>query len=281
MTDNKYFLFASLKSTAKLKGLKMQNVELYSKNNSYQKFAARKFFKLFGDDLKANFDNREISLIDVGSGCGKILSEVTIAESGLKFSKIVGVDKSEKMLNYSSEIYGSDSIKFHYMDVEAGVPKNLEGQKFDMATSFHVIHHVHDVKKAFETIYDLLDVDGIFGCIFLIYHPLMSAWDALIEKYPIMSTWRNYFTPILSAENPEEILKEYLQESGFEIINFFGGRNEVFDWQTPDNLESELILLNIIEFKIFNFSLKQDLSTPSTLSSHQCLMKCNNNTPKT
>ena len=217
----------------------MQNVELYSKNNIYQKFAARKFYNLFNDVLKANFQNREISLIDVGSGCGRILTEVTIAESGLKFSKIVGVDKSHKMLNFSNETYGNDSMSFCYMDVEAGVPNNLKGQKFDMATSFHVIHHAKDVKKAFETIHDLLAVNGIFGCIFLIYHPFMSAWDALIEKYPIMSTWRSYFTPIFSAENPDEVLKEYLVESGFEIIDFIGGQNEIFDWQTPENLESK------------------------------------------
>lgn len=215
----------------------MQNVELYSKNNNYQKFAAKKFYNIFGHVIKSNFGNRDLSLIDIGSGCGRILTEVTIAESGLKFSKIVGVDKSEKMLNFSNETYGSDSMSFCYMDVEGGVPEKLKGQKFDLATSFHVIHHVKDVKKAFETVYDLLDENGIFGCIFLIYHPFMSAWDALIEKYPIMKTWRDYFTPVLSVEDPDEVLKEYLQKSGFEILDFIGGTNEIFDWQTPENLE--------------------------------------------
>jgi len=95
----------------------MQNVELYSKNNNYQKSASRNFYNYFGDFLKTEFKKQEIYLIDVGSGCGRVLSEVTVDESGLKFSKIVGVDKSEKMINFSNKMYGSELISFQYFDV--------------------------------------------------------------------------------------------------------------------------------------------------------------------
>lgn len=217
----------------------MQNVELYSKNNNYQKSASRKFYNYFGDFLKAEFKNQEIYLIDVGSGCGKILSEVTVGESGLKFSKIIGVDKSEKMIKFSNKTYGSDLISFQYFDVLDKIPNNLTSEKFDMATSFHCLHHLSDVKKAFETINSLLSVNGIFGCVFFTWHTFISAWDALIEKYPVMSTWRNHFTPLFAADNPDEILKSYLRESGFEIVEFIDDKNEFYEFKAPEEMASK------------------------------------------
>jgi len=217
----------------------MQNAEFYSKNNNYQKSTSRKFYNYFGDFLKTEFKKHEISLIDVGSGCGKILSEVTVGESGLKFFKIVGVDKSEKMINFSNKMYGSELISFQYFDVVDKIPENLASEKFDMATSFHCLHHLSDVKKAFETINNLLTVNGIFGCVFLTWHSVFSAWDALIEKYPVMSTWRNHFTPLFSAENPDEILKNYLRESGFEIVEFVDDKNVFFEFKAPEEMASK------------------------------------------
>lgn len=82
----------------------MQNVELYSKFNNCQKSGSRNFYNYFGDFLKAEFKNREISLIDVGSGCGTILSEVTVGESGLKFSKVVGSIKVKKCGNLQTKL---------------------------------------------------------------------------------------------------------------------------------------------------------------------------------
>ncbi|CAG9811718.1 unnamed protein product [Chironomus riparius] len=222
----------------------MQNVELYSKNNNCQKSASRKFYNYFGDLLKAEFKNQEISLIDVGSGCGTILSEVTVGESGLKFAKIFGVDKSEKMVNFASETYGSDLMSFRYMDVIDKIPDDLMSEQFDMVTSFYCLHHVRDLKKAFETINGLLAVNGLFGCVFFTWHTFITAWDALTEKYPVMSNWRNRFTPLFAVDNPDEIIKNNLSESGFEIVKFIDDRNEFYNFSVPENMAKTLDAIN-------------------------------------
>jgi ubiquinone/menaquinone biosynthesis C-methylase UbiE len=104
----------------------MQNVELYSKNNDFQIFSAKIFYNHIGNLLKNYFKNREVSLLDVGSGCGRILTEVTIAESKLKFAKVVGVDKSENMIKFANKNYKSDLLSFYYMDAGYSIPIELK-----------------------------------------------------------------------------------------------------------------------------------------------------------
>lgn len=219
----------------------MQNAKLYTKNNDVQKMASRNFYNFFADILKNKFENREITLLDIGSGCGKILSEVTVRESGLKFSKIIGVDKSEKMLKFSNDNYGSDLMSFFYMDVSDCVAKSLKDQKFDMIISFACLHHVRDLQQAFKNIYDLLADDGIFGFTFFQSHIFMKAWDALTDKYPVMSTWRNCFSELFKHANPDMAIRDCLINCGFEIIEYHDNKNENYEFQTEEQLKSKYI----------------------------------------
>ncbi|CAG9811719.1 unnamed protein product [Chironomus riparius] len=222
----------------------MHNVELYTKNNYYQKFIARRFYNFFGDFLKTEYESQEISLIDVGSGCGTILSEVTVGESGLKFAKVLGIDISDKMVKFSNETYGSELMSFRYMDAMASIPDDFSGVQFNMATSFNVFHFFNDLKKALKTINDLMVVNGTLGCVFFIWHRYLDAWDALIEKYPIMTNWRSHFTPLSLVDNPDEVLKKYLKETGFEIVEFIDVKNEVYNCVLPENMANTLDAVN-------------------------------------
>jgi len=54
-----------------------------------------------------------------------------------------------------------------------------------------------------------------------------------------MRTWRNHFTPLFSGNNPDEILKNYLRESGFEIVEFIDDKNEFYEFRAPKEMASK------------------------------------------
>ncbi|KAL7024898.1 hypothetical protein ACKWTF_013240 [Chironomus riparius] len=111
-----------------------------------------KTFSTNGDKLRKEFDGKEIAVLDIGSGCGKILKEIIVDKSGLKFSKVVGVDVSEEMVKFSNEKYGSDLISFQVMDAGSEIPENFKNQKFDLVTSFLCLHWIKDFDLAFQNI---------------------------------------------------------------------------------------------------------------------------------
>lgn len=209
----------------------MQNPQLYSENNSEQKSAALKFFNLFGDFLRNEFENRKISLIDIGSGCGSVLSEVILEKSNLNFSKIIGTDVSEQMNKYANEKYASDLMSFCYINAEDDLPKNLKGQQFDMITSFYCLHRVKNLRKALENVHSLLKENGVFCCIFLQWHLIMDIWDVLAEKYPQIKCWKDSFTPLLTDADAEATLKRCLEEQKFKVEAFYDDRNATFDFK--------------------------------------------------
>lgn len=63
----------------------MNNSQLYSSNNTEQIAAAEKFFNVFGEKVINEFGDKQISLLDIGSGCGTVLSKVILKRSGFKY----------------------------------------------------------------------------------------------------------------------------------------------------------------------------------------------------
>lgn len=79
---------------------------------------------------------------------------------------------------------------------------------------------------------------------FFTWHIFFDAWDALVEKYPVMSNWRNHFTPLFAADNPDEIIKSYLSESGFEIVEFIDDQNEIYEFKSTEEMARTLDTIN-------------------------------------
>jgi len=97
------------------------------------------------------------------------------------------------------------------------------------------------LSKGFQNIYDLLNPGGLFCCIFLGWHIVFDIWSTLEEKYsPFSDGWKSNFTDLFFCEDADEKLKKYLTGVGFKILNFYDGRNEIFDYQNIQNFNSEL-----------------------------------------
>ncbi|XP_070500073.1 juvenile hormone acid O-methyltransferase-like [Chironomus tepperi] len=208
----------------------MNKAPMYAESNSEQLTAASKFFNYFGEFIKSKFENKEVKLLDIGCGDGKILCDVIIKESKLKFCKIIGTDKSVEMIKFAKEKYRNVSASFDIMDVETEIPTNLKDQQFDMITSFYCLHWIKDMKNALQNIYKLLNSNGIFCCIFLQSTKVQDIWDTLAIKYPLyMNDWRKHYTSLWSSENDNSIQK-YLEDCNFKIIEFRDLKNERYEF---------------------------------------------------
>jgi len=226
----------------------MNNSQLYSNNNREQIAAAEKFFNIFGEKIINEFGDKQISLLDIGSGCGTLLSKVIIKKSGLNILNAIGVDKSIEMIKLSNQNYSNSSTTFCLMDAEGDIPDALKSKQFDMVTSIYCHHWIHDLNKAFKNIYDLLNPEGLFCCIFLGWHIVADIWSALEEKYsPFSNDWKLNFSHLFFCEDADEKLKKYLMGVGFKILDFYDARNEMFDYQNIQNFNSEFI--NSFNFK--------------------------------
>ena len=218
----------------------MNNSKLYTTNNSEQMDGAERFFNIFGEKIINEFGNKEISLVDIGSGCGKVLSEVVIKKSGLNIFNAIGVDKSIEMIKLANQTYGNSFTTFCFMDAEGDIPDTLKIKQVDMVTSIYCLHWVKDLKKGFQNIYDLLNLGGLFCCVFLEWHLVLDIWSALEEKYaPYTKDWKKNFTHLFFCDNADEIIKKQLTITGFKILEFYDGRNETFDYQKIQNFNSK------------------------------------------
>ena len=224
----------------------MDKAKLYSKHNGEQTQSAKKFFKYFGEFLREKFEKNPVTIIDIGTGCGRVLVEIFMTESKLNFSKVVGIDKSQAMVDLAVKNYGDDYILFYLMDIEIKVPKLLEFPKFDIVSSFYCLHWTQDLTAAFKMIKNFMKPDGVFCCVFILTHILIDIWNELIDKYsPYMENWRKNFNYICYEENADEIIKQMLCESGIDIIEFIDEKNDMFNFQTKEFFTGNLFFIII------------------------------------
>ncbi|KAL7048097.1 hypothetical protein ACKWTF_003212 [Chironomus riparius] len=223
----------------------MDKAKLYSKHNEEQTQSAKKFFKYFGEFLREKFGKNSVTIIDIGTGCGRVLVEIFMTESQLNFSKVVGVDKSQAMVDLAIKTYGNDHIYFHLMDIQESIPRPMKFPEFDIVSSFYCLHWVQDLPLAFVKIKNFLKSDGIFCCVFILTHILIDIWNELIDKYsPYMNNWRGNFNYICYLENADEIIKKMLRESGIEIIKFIDEKNDMFNFGTKEFFTASLEAVN-------------------------------------
>lgn len=199
----------------------MDNPELYTAHTSEQTAGIESFFNKYGDFLKEKFGNEKVKLIDIGSGCGKILSNIIVPRSGLNFSQVVGVDVTKEMVDYSTNHFANKLQTFQLMDGEGEIPSNLREMNFDIVMSTYSLHWMKDIQKLLMNVRDLLKPGGYFCCVFLYDHLLIDIWEVLGQKFSnYMGKWKNDFCSFLWLENQVETMKEYLKNCGLRTVKF-------------------------------------------------------------
>ena len=216
----------------------MDNPVLY---NKHKKPGVEEFLNSYGGKLRNIYDGKEIALLDIGSGCGCILNEVFVGKSGLKFSKVIGIDKSEEIVKFSNEKYGSDLISFQVMDAEKETPENLKNQKFDLVTSFYSLHWNGDLNAAFQNVQNFLHPYGFFCCV------LLHVPKTIIQE--LMESKEDYVKHIINFDSlpdsqlisdPSKVIVKNLKDNGLEFATIIDAEDDEFIFDDLGAVQSKL-----------------------------------------
>jgi SAM-dependent methyltransferase len=125
----------------------MNNAELYSQYNQLQARDAEEIVQKFNEISRESGD--VCNLLDIGSGCGEVLSKVIVEKLKMNFGIVVGTDISKEMVDFAKRNHENDMVKFHCFDVLSGFnPISNIGviEAFDVVTSFYCLHWIHDLR---------------------------------------------------------------------------------------------------------------------------------------
>lgn len=119
----------------------MNNSKLYSNFNQCQRHDAKLTIDEFANQLKLN-SNGVVSLLDIGCGPGDVLHEFVVPKLPEGNRKIVGVDVSQKMIDFASEACPKEFMEFRQLDFNSDFEecKRKLNQQFDNITSFYCFH---------------------------------------------------------------------------------------------------------------------------------------------
>ena len=158
-----------------------------SKQNVYDE---NKFFESFREcrDSAVNFndcietpilfsmlpDLHGKSVLDIGCGMGQHSKQY--CDMGAE--SVLGIDISEKMLEYAREHNSADNLTYLRMAME-----DIEAidRQFDLVTSSLVFDYVEDFGGLMRKIRSLMKKDAEF--VFSMSHPVVTAWDGVYDRY--------------------------------------------------------------------------------------------------
>lgn len=166
-------------------------------------------------------------MIDIGTGDGRVLNEVFVNLSGIKFSKVIGSDRRKDVIDFAQKTYGNTLINFDVLDIEFATEEDmqriLENGPFDFATSSFCLMFALDFEKTFFNINKLLKLEGSLYFNFLGTYNLVDVHFLLAEKYPqAKDIIYEQLPPMSKNKNFEIDFRGNLQKCGFDVdfLNF-------------------------------------------------------------
>ncbi len=113
-------------------------------------------------------------ILDIGCGMGQHAKQY--ADMGA--ASVLGIDISEKMLEYAREHNSAENITYQRMAME-----DIEtiGRSFDLVTSSLVFDYIEDFAGLMRKISNLMKNDAEF--VFSMSHPIVTAWDGAYDRY--------------------------------------------------------------------------------------------------
>ena len=139
-------------------------------------------------------------VLDIGCGMGQHAKQY--ADMGAE--SVLGIDISEKMLEYAKEHNSAENITYEQMAFE-----DIGGlcERFDLVTSSLAFDYAEDFDELMNHIYSLMENDA--HLVFSMSHPMATAWDG---KYP-------RYTRTESGERLYANISNYMVE-GKRIVNW-------------------------------------------------------------
>ena len=119
-------------------------------------------------------DLRGKRILDIGCGMGQHAKQY--AEMGAE--SVLGIDISEKMLEYAKAHNSAGNIVYQRMAVEDIGTMN---DQFDLVTSSLVFDYIEDFSDLMRKIQRLMKDDA--ELVFSMSHPIVTAWDGVYDRY--------------------------------------------------------------------------------------------------
>lgn len=139
------------------------------------------------------------NLLDVGSGTGHFTSAMKKADW-----KVTGLEPDEGARDLASKEHSIELLP-------SGELFNLSEKRFNAITLWHVLEHVHDVKKYMQTFKNLLaDTGRLFIAV-----PNYTSYDA--EKYK--EYWAAYDVPRHLYHFTPQTMQWLMKECGLKIVD--------------------------------------------------------------
>jgi len=113
-------------------------------------------------------------ILDIGCGMGQ--HAMQYSKAGAR--SVLGIDISEKMLEYAKANNSAENIKYCRLAFED--LEQINGT-FDLVTSSLAFDYVQDFSLLMKRIYVLLNEGG--HLVFSMSHPISTAWDGAYDRY--------------------------------------------------------------------------------------------------
>ena len=113
-------------------------------------------------------------VLDIGCGMGQHAKQY----SDMGAESVLGIDISEKMLEYAKEHFHAKNITYRQMALEDICQID---EQFDLITSSLAFDYAEDLDKLMKNIYGLLKYGAHF--VFSMSHPMATAWDGQYDRY--------------------------------------------------------------------------------------------------
>lgn len=148
-------------------------------------------------------------ILDIGCGMGQHAKQY----SDMGAESVLGIDISEKMLDYAKEHNGAGNISYKRMAMED--IETIE-QKFDLITSSLVFDYIEDFEGLMVKIHTLLKEDGKF--VFSMSHPIATSWDGVYDRYTRTETGERLYANLRNY-NKEGLRKVKWAVDGYECYH--------------------------------------------------------------
>ena len=151
-------------STNMIEGLEINNGSFHN-NNMYDKFYASIYDFIAFDNDKNVFEIKKIieltspnmnsTILDIGSGLGHHVNALNENYCG----NIIGIDKSQDMIDYSKLLYPDISASFHNIDITT--ENVMPNQYFShILCLYFTIYYIQDQKQFLQKCFNMLQNNG-------------------------------------------------------------------------------------------------------------------------
>ncbi|KAG4065203.1 hypothetical protein HA402_007600 [Bradysia odoriphaga] len=194
----------------------MDNPEAYKDTKALRDDNHAQLIEEFTPKFNWRSDGRD-SVLDIGCAGGNVTSGLILPKLPSTFSKLIGVDINDNMVDYATKNNNNPKVSFKKLDIGADISEFIhEYGPFDHIISLFCFHLVPDQKLAIQNVYNLLGTNG--NC-FLHFLCDYDAFDVYEKSYPKWSKYMvdidDFTSPYRRRIDPVNMIRKHFKNAGF------------------------------------------------------------------